>query len=94
MSLDMEDRPEQLSPGGMQLKARELVRDTFYDREKLPLHLVYVVWFSKTLQNWKALVSTDVKDDMYYEVTYNGDRNETYLDAYHKVTNLVVPDPS
>lgn len=34
-----------------------------------------VVWFSKTLQNWKALVSTNVSDGMYYEVTYNGDKN-------------------
>lgn len=45
---------------------------------------VYVVWFSKTLQNWKALVSTTLPDGMYYEVTYNGDRDEAYLDAYKK----------
>lgn len=33
---------------------------------------VYVVWFSKTLGNWKALVSTTLPDGMYYEITYNG----------------------
>lgn len=27
---------------------------------------VYIVWFCKTLRNWKALVSTDLSDGMYY----------------------------
>lgn len=49
---------------------------------------VYVVWYSKTLQNHKALLSNPVSDGMYYEVTYNGDKNEVYLDAYKKWTNI------
>lgn len=53
---------------------------------------VFVVWFCKTLQNWKALVSTTVSDGMYYEVTYNGDKNETYLDAYKKWENICILD--
>jgi hypothetical protein len=53
---------------------------------------VYVVWFSKTLQNWKALVSTMLSDGMYYEVTHNGDKKETYIDAYKKWENVCVPD--
>ena len=53
---------------------------------------VYVVWFCKTLQNWKALVSTTVSDGMYYEITYNGDKNETYLDAYKKWENKCILD--
>lgn len=48
---------------------------------------VYIVWFSKTLQNFKALVSTAVSDGMYYEITYDGDKNELYLDAYKKWEN-------
>ena len=52
---------------------------------------VYIVWFSKTLQNWKALVSTNISDGMYYEVTYNGDKKEIYLDVYKKWENIVVP---
>lgn len=48
---------------------------------------VFIVWFSKTLQNFKALVSTIVSDGMYYEVTYNGNMNEIYLDAYKKWEN-------
>jgi len=53
---------------------------------------VYVVWFSKTLQNWKALISTTLPDGMYYEVTYNGDKAESYLDAYKKFDNVCIPD--
>lgn len=53
---------------------------------------VYVVWFCKTLQNWKALLSTDVPDGMYYELTYDGDKRVTYLDAYKKWENVPIPD--
>jgi len=53
---------------------------------------VYVVWFCYILGGWKALLSTTVPDDMYYEVTYNKINEETYLDAYKKVDNRVLPD--
>lgn len=53
---------------------------------------VYVVWFSKTLENWKALVSTTLPDGKYYEVTHNGAKNETYVDVYVKIDNFCVPD--
>lgn len=48
---------------------------------------IFVVWLCKTLQNNKALVSTTLHDGMYYELTYNGDKNELYLDAYKKFEN-------
>lgn len=51
---------------------------------------VYVVWISKVLQNNKALLSTPINDGMYYEITYNGDKNEFYLDAYKKVKNIKI----
>ena len=49
---------------------------------------VFVVWMCKTLQNHKALLSTTVSDGMYYEITYNGDKNEFYVDAYKKWENF------
>lgn len=48
---------------------------------------VYVVWSSKVLQNSKALLSTTLLDGMYYELTYNGDKGQIYLDAYKKFEN-------
>lgn len=57
------------------------------DNVQITLDDVYIVWFCKTLQNWKALLSTTLPDGMYYEVTYNGDKKEAYLDAYKKFEN-------
>lgn len=51
---------------------------------------MYIVWFCKTLQNWKALVSTDVINGVYWEVTHNGDKNETYVDTYFKSSNVCI----
>lgn len=51
---------------------------------------VYVVWLCKILQNNKALLSTTLPDGMYYELTYNGDKQEIYVDAYKKVDNYTV----
>lgn len=62
------------------------------DSQELRPEDVYVVWLCKTLQNHKGLFSTPVSDGMYYEVTYNGDRNETYIDVYKKWENIVAPN--
>lgn len=60
------------------------------DCESITTDNVYTVWSCKTLQNWKALLSTTVPDGMYYEVTFNGDLDEVYLDAYKKFENKCV----
>ena len=51
---------------------------------------IYVVWLSKTLQNNKALLSTDKGDGRYYEITYNGDKDEFYFDMYKKEMNRAI----
>ena len=77
--------------------ARKIVMDYFNshvdvtDKKQITMNDVYVVWFSKTLQNWKALVSTTVSDGMYYEITYNGNKDETYVDVYKKWENFKLP---
>lgn len=53
---------------------------------------IYIVWKCKTLQNWKYLISTTLLDGMYYELTYNGDSKEWYLDAYKKFENKVIKE--
>ena len=60
------------------------------DSSEITVDDVYIVWMCKTLQNNKALVSTKASDGMYYELTYNGDKKELYLDAYKKWENKCI----
>lgn len=60
------------------------------DQSQITEEDVFVVWSCKTLQNNKALLSTTVSDGMYYELTYNGDKSEVYLDAYKKWENKCI----
>ena len=75
-------------------KAKELVKNYTIEQldktDKIPEFEVYIVWLCKTLQNGKVLLSTSLKDGMYYEITYNGDKNEIYLDAYKKFENKCI----
>lgn len=80
----------------MEFEACSIVLDYIYEHlDKLdpePDVCVYVVWKAKVLQNWKFLISSDLPDGMYYELTYNGDKREWYLDAYKKFENRRIPD--
>ena len=80
----------------MDMRACSLVDDYIYEHldksDPVPAYEVFVVWKSKILQNWKYLISSTLFDGMYYEVTYNGDKKEWYLDAYKKFENRRIPD--
>ena len=75
-------------------KCKEIVKE--YAKEHLdksdniPEFEVFDVWYCKTLQNHKALLSTTLFDGMYYELTYNGDKKELYFDAYKKFENKCI----
>lgn len=79
-----------------QERAKDMVRAYITGKlektDPVPQYDVYVVWFTFTLGNWKALVSTSLPDGMYYEVTHNAAKRETYIDAYKKFDNVCVPD--
>lgn len=72
--------------------ARTVLFNEFgYNANEIASMDMYVVWFCKTLQNWKALVSgVHIKE--YIEVTYNGDKGETYVDVYQKACNECLKD--
>ena len=75
--------------------AKDIVVDYFNrhadktDNKQITNNDVYIVWLCKTLQNNKALASTTIPDGMYYEITYNGDDGEVYLDVYKKWDNTI-----
>lgn len=80
----------------MDNKALNLVRDYIIEHldksDPIPEFDVFTVWKAKTLQNFKFLISSTLHDGMYYEMTYNGDKQEWYLDAYKKFENRCIPD--
>lgn len=75
----------------MQKKAINLARNALFNKcdyssEQITTDKMFIVWFCKTLQNWKALVGgTDVSE--YIEVTYDGDKRRAYVDVYTKKAN-------
>lgn len=80
--------------GEMDVKALDIVDDYILEHldksDEIPNYGTYIVWKCKTLQNWKYLISSTLSDGMYYELTFNGDRMEWYLDAYKKFENRTV----
>lgn len=80
----------------MQKKAINLARNVLfnkchYDSSYITTDKMFIVWFCKTLQNWKALVGgTDVSE--YIEVTYDGDKCKAYVDVYAKKANYCACD--
>ena len=80
----------------MDERALQIVRDYIWEHldksDPETTFEVYTVWKAKALQNWKYLISSTLYDGMYYELTYNGDKKEWYLDAYKKFENGVIKD--
>lgn len=75
-------------------KCKEIVKQYAMEHldksDNAPEFEVFDVWYCKTLQNHKALLSTTLFDGMYYECTYNGDKKELYFDAYKKFENKCI----
>lgn len=72
--------------------ATEYVNNHLDKSDPTPEFEVYTVWKVKALQNWKYLLSSTLFDGMYYELTYNGDKKEWYLDAYKKFENQTIKE--
>lgn len=74
-----------------QMKARQaLIKYIDEHYPQYDAYEVYIVWFVKVLQHWKALLCTNQEDNAYFELTYNGDKNEIYVDDYGKRNNVVI----
>lgn len=76
-----------------QVQARAIVLEAANEYlspdDALEFEDVYIVWFTYVLGNWKALVSTTVPDDRYYEVTHKA-AGETFCDVYVKERQKVI----
>lgn len=67
----------------------KLVRTTLANHLAVGEDSVTIVWCVKVLQNNKCLVyvNSDGLREHYFEVTYNGNKGELYIDTYIKVGN-------
>ena len=81
------------------LICKALVADNFNSHvavkgthEPVTIEDVYVVTYTYILGNFKAMVATTRKDNLYYEVTYDVVKNRAYLDVYKKCANRVTSD--
>lgn len=68
----------------------DYIKEHLDKSDKTPDFEIYTVWKCKILQNWKYLLVSTLPDGMYYELTYDGDKNRWYLDAYKKFENKCI----
>lgn len=66
--------------------------EQLYHAKNISEFSVFIVWKSKVLQNRKYMIGSTLFDNTYYELTYNGDKKEWYLDAYKKFENKVIKE--
>lgn len=62
----------------------------YCDAPKFDPEDIEVVWASKTLSNCKGLFYAPGIPGLYFEATYNGEKDEIYLDVYEKTDNVVI----
>ena len=67
---------------------RQYILEHLDKSDSAPDFTVYTVWKAKALQNWKFVLAAP-SIGVLFEVTYNGDRKEWYVDIYEKTDNVV-----
>lgn len=66
----------------------KILKDKY--NEDVTIKDLHLVWFNKTLQNFKCVIIDLLPNKRYYECTYNGDTEQLYIDIYQKEYNIVV----
>lgn len=65
----------------------DYIRNTYHINSYL--YKSFVVWKCKTIQNVKFIVGTTFNNSIY-ELTFNGDKNELYVDVYEKMDKVII----
>ena len=76
----------------MEEKVFKLIYNYLNDRYRnTDINNMFIVWSCYILGNRKYLVG--IKDSSnYFEVTYNMNKKEWYIDEYNKVNNICIKD--
>ena len=67
----------------------KIAKDSIISFSTTDISDIVMVWYNKTIQNHKAIFFVLSKQD-FYEVTYNGDKNEMYFDKYKKINKITI----
>lgn len=74
----------------MEHKILQLVYDYLNDRYRnTSINDMFIVWSCCILGNRKYLVVVNDSSN-YFEVTYNADKKEWYIDEYSKINNICI----
>jgi hypothetical protein len=57
----------------------------------LTVDMVHIIWFSKMVDSWKAMVASAVAKGLIWEVTYDGETNQVYLNIYKQLNDVKIP---
>ena len=80
---------QELLRKGLEAFARYLYAQT---GEDVTLDDVRFVWQVKCLQNYKYIITAPKVPGYIAELTYNGDKEELYVDCYCKMRNEVLTE--
>lgn len=76
--------------------AKRLVMENYnehHNEEESPPLIIddlYIIWFTKVLNNWRAQVASSVVRGLVWMVTYNGSKSEAYIEVFRKINNTKV----
>lgn len=68
----------------------KIVRETY--GEEYDISYIQMVWFAHILGYKKAILIDLGENLRIYEVTYDRDKHQLYVDAYEKETNVMLAD--
>lgn len=70
-----------------------VIESRAFEDDHIRFEELYIVSFTYVLGNYKALISSSRPDGMYYEVTFDKDKKQAYVDMYLKVQQVVFQTP-
>lgn len=73
----------------MENKALKIVKNYIRQTADVDTNKVFIVWSCYILGNRKYMIGLE-DSDLYFEVTYNYNKNEWYLDVYNKIANQCI----
>jgi len=72
--------------------AEKYIREQIEFANEKKDYQMFVIWKCVILGNYKFLVKSTYPDVLYFEMTYNVESNEWYMDVYWKISNRVIKE--